>query len=139
MKSTVVDESLSSFKTNVLFQRIPSFYKIDTVLLFCNCKAFNVTGDKLLPKGSNEPSSGGTGFYSNVFVVPKHTTSLFPIINIKEFSCYMHILNFRMTTISKVQQHVQEGDYAFLSILMMLICILLLLNVSSYFVFCKIR
>ena len=28
MKSTVVDESLSSFKTNVLFQRIPSFCKI---------------------------------------------------------------------------------------------------------------
>ena len=28
MKSTVVDESLSSFKTNVLFQRIPSFYKL---------------------------------------------------------------------------------------------------------------
>ena len=28
MKSTVVDESLSSFKTNVLFQRIPSFYKV---------------------------------------------------------------------------------------------------------------
>ena len=28
MKSTVVDESLSSFKTNVLFQRIPSFYKM---------------------------------------------------------------------------------------------------------------
>ena len=30
MKSTVVDESLSSFKTNVLFQRIPSFYKINS-------------------------------------------------------------------------------------------------------------
>ena len=28
MTSTVVDESSSSFKTNVLFQRIPSFYKI---------------------------------------------------------------------------------------------------------------
>ena len=31
MKSTVVDESLSSFKTNVLFQRIPSFYKVNHV------------------------------------------------------------------------------------------------------------
>ena len=29
MKSTVVDESLSSFKTNVLFQRIQTFYKIN--------------------------------------------------------------------------------------------------------------
>ena len=28
MKSTVVDESLSSFKTNVLFQRIPTFYRV---------------------------------------------------------------------------------------------------------------
>ena len=27
MKTTVVVESLSSFKTNVLFQRIPTFFK----------------------------------------------------------------------------------------------------------------
>ena len=32
--------------------------------------------DELLAKGAIEPSSGGAGFYSSVFVVPKHTGGL---------------------------------------------------------------
>ena len=32
--------------------------------------------DELLAKGAIEPSSGGTGFYSSMFVVPKHTGCL---------------------------------------------------------------
>ena len=32
--------------------------------------------DELLGKGAIEPSSGGAGFYSSVFVVPKHTGGL---------------------------------------------------------------
>ena len=39
MKSTVVDESLSSFKTNVLFQRIPSFHKLRFHLRIQGCLA----------------------------------------------------------------------------------------------------
>ena len=36
--------------------------------------------DELLPKGAIEPSSGGAGFYSSVFVVPKNTGGLCPIL-----------------------------------------------------------
>ena len=32
--------------------------------------------DELLAKGAIEPSSGGAGFYSSMFVVPKHTGGL---------------------------------------------------------------
>ena len=32
--------------------------------------------DELLAKGVIEPLSGGAGFYSNVFIVPKHTGDL---------------------------------------------------------------
>ena len=32
--------------------------------------------DELLSKGAIEPSSGGAGFYSSVFVVPKYTGGL---------------------------------------------------------------
>ena len=32
--------------------------------------------DELLAKGAVEPSSGGAGFYSSIFVVPKHTGGL---------------------------------------------------------------
>ena len=53
--------------------------------LFCDFWHFNVKAaaahhpviqkevDELLAKGAIEPSSGGAGFYSSVFVVPKHT------------------------------------------------------------------
>ena len=56
--------------------------------LFCDFWHFNVKMaaahhpviqkevDELLAKGAIEPSSGGTGFYSSMFVVPKHTGGL---------------------------------------------------------------
>ena len=69
--------------------------------------------DELLSKGTVEPSSGGTGFYSSVFVVPKHTGGLQPILNHKWFNCYLHIPYFKMPTIRHIQQLIQHGDYAF--------------------------
>ena len=50
--------------------------------------------DQLLAKGAVEPSSGGAGFYSSMFVVHKHTGGLWPILNLKHFNCYMHIPSF---------------------------------------------
>ena len=56
--------------------------------LFHNFQQFNVKRaaahhtiiqkemDELLSKGASEPSSGGAGFYSSMFVVPKHTGGL---------------------------------------------------------------
>ena len=38
--------------------------------------------DELLARGSIEPSTGGTGFYFNIFVVLKHTGGLQPIFNL---------------------------------------------------------
>ena len=64
MKSTVVDESLSSFKTNVLFQRIPSFYKMAPMVLKCVGRCllmgllFSVTGGIL--KSACKCFLGGT-------------------------------------------------------------------------------
>ena len=37
--------------------------------------------DELYAKGAIEPSSGDAGFYSSVFVAPKHTVGLWPIIS----------------------------------------------------------
>ena len=69
--------------------------------------------DELLAKGAIEPSSGGAGFYSSVFVVPKCTRGLRPILNLKHFNCFMHIPSFKMPTLKYVQQLIQQGDYAF--------------------------
>ena len=93
--------------------------------LFCNFLHFNVKVpaahhpviqkevDELLAKGATEPSSGGASFYSSVFVVPKHTGGLHPILNLKCFNCYMHIPSFKMPTLKTVWQLIQQGDYAF--------------------------
>ena len=69
--------------------------------------------DELLAKGAIKPSSGGAGFYSSVFVVPKHTGGLRPILNLKHFNRYMHIPSFKMPTLKTVWQLIQQGDYAF--------------------------
>ena len=69
--------------------------------------------DELLAKGAIEPSSGGTGFYFSMFLVPKCTGSLRPILNLKHFNHYMHIPSFKMLTFKHVQQLIQHGDYAF--------------------------
>ena len=69
--------------------------------------------DALLAKGMIEPSSGGACFYSSVFDVPKHTGGLWPILNLKWFNHYLHIISFKMPTIRHVQQLIQHGDYAF--------------------------
>ena len=69
--------------------------------------------DELLAKGAIEPSSGGTGFYCSVFVVPKCTGGLRPILNLKCFNHYMHIPSFKMPTLKNVWQLIQQGDFAF--------------------------
>ena len=72
--------------------------------LFCNFWQSNVKAaaahypiiqkevDDLLSKGAIKLSSGGVGFYSGVFVVPKHTGGLWPILNLKQFNHYLHIV-----------------------------------------------
>ena len=93
--------------------------------LFCNFWHFNVKVpaahhpviqkevDELLAKGVIEPSLGGASFYSSVFVVPKHTGGLHPILNLKRFNHFMHIPSFKMPTVKTVQQLIQQGDYTF--------------------------
>ena len=69
--------------------------------------------DELLAKGVIEPSSGGAGFYSSLFVVSKHTGGLQPILNLKHLNHYMHVPSFKLPTIRHVWQLIQCGDYAF--------------------------
>ena len=92
---------------------------------FCNFRQFNIKAaaahhsiiqkgvDDVPAKGVIEPSSGGAGFYSSMFVVPKYTNSLWPILNLKRFNNYLHIPSFEMPTIRHAWQLNQHGDYAF--------------------------
>ena len=90
--------------------------------LFCDFQQFNVKVaaphhpviqrevDELLAKGA---TAGGAGFYCSMFVVPKHTGGLWPILNLKHFNHHMHIPSFKMPTIRHVWQLIQHGYYAF--------------------------
>ena len=92
--------------------------------LFCNFWHFNVKVvtthhpiiqkevDELVSKEVFEPSSGSTGFYSSMFVVPKHTGSLQHILNLKRLIiiCLYLLLG---CLLSDVWQLIQHGDYAF--------------------------
>ena len=69
--------------------------------------------DELLAKGAIETYSSSTGFYSSMFVVPKHTGGICPILNLKHFNCFMHIPSFKMPTLKRVWQLIQQGDYTF--------------------------
>ena len=71
--------------------------------LFCDFQCFSVNVvaahhpviqkevDELLAKGAIEPPLCGAGFYSSMFVVPKHTGRLQPILNLK---CFIVICTF---------------------------------------------
>ena len=58
--------------------------------------------DELLAKGAIEPSSGGAGFYSSIFVAPMPTGGFSPILNLKQLNHYLHIPSFKMPTIRHV-------------------------------------
>ena len=92
--------------------------------LFCNFWQFSVEAaaahhpiiqkevDELLSMGAIEPSSGGAGFYSSMFVVPKHAGGVQSIHNLKQFNHYLHIPSFKMP-IRHVWQLIQHGDHSF--------------------------
>ena len=78
-----------------------------------NVKAAAAHHPVIQKEGAIEPSSGGAGFYSSVFVVPKHTGGLRPILNLKHFNCFMHIPSFKMSTLKNIWLLIQQGDFAF--------------------------
>ena len=45
-------------------------------------------------KGAIALLRGGAGFYSNIFVVPKHSDDLGPMLNLRQLSGSMHVATF---------------------------------------------
>ena len=69
--------------------------------------------DELLAKGTIELLSCDAGFLSSVYVVPKCTGGLKPILNLKQLNHYMYMPIFKICTIIHVWQLIKCGDYAF--------------------------
>ena len=71
--------------------------------------------ESLLEKGAIEPvpiSQINSGFYSTLFLFPKKTGDLRPIINLRPLNRYMSKLHFRMDTLTKVLNLVKPKDWA---------------------------
>ena len=61
----------------------------------------------------SEISPDTPGFYSNIFLVPKASGGLCPVINLKQLNHHIDAPHFRMHTISSVLSTVERGDYSF--------------------------
>ena len=86
----------------------------------------------------NAAHTGGAGFYSNVFIVPKYNGGLQPILDLKLFNPYMYIAVFKIPTSSQVWKLIQQGVMLFLLISKMLIYIFLLLSIIIIFMVCLV-
>ena len=84
---------------------------------------------ELLAKGAIEPSSGGAGFYSNIFVAPKHMDGLCHILNLKQFDCYMHIPTLGCLLSDRYSSLFKQEIIVFLLISRMLFHVFLLLSI----------
>ena len=69
-----------------------NFWQFNVKVIVAHQPIIQKEVDELLAEGVIEPSSDGAGFYCSMFVVPKHTGGLWPILNLKHFNCYMHVL-----------------------------------------------
>ena len=65
-----------------------NFWQLNVKVAAAHHPIIQKEADELLSKGVIELSSGGAGFYSNMFVVPKCTGGLWSILNLKQFNCF---------------------------------------------------
>jgi len=64
----------------------------------------------LLSKNAIEPCTG-PGFSSQLFVIPKKTGELRPVLNLRRLNQYLPIQPFKMETISQVVHLTKRNDY----------------------------
>ena len=84
-------------------------------------------------KGVIEPYSGGAGFYSSVFVVPKCTGGIWPILNLKQFViCIYLLLRYLLSDMSGSLFSMVIMFSPLISRMHIYICLLLSLIITFY-------
>lgn len=64
----------------------------------------------LLSKGAIEPTTG-PGFSSHLFVIPKKTGELRPVLNLRQLNQYLPVCHFKMETMAHVVHLLKKNDF----------------------------
>ena len=76
------------------------------------CKFIQREIDSLLLKGAITVAQHSKDeFFSNIFLVPKKTGDLRPVINLKPLNEFVHDIHFKMENIESVKQLLRTGDF----------------------------
>ena len=122
--SWVSREALLPIALCLLWSGLNIFSLGVTLLLFHKFKWFNVHAtpahhciiqmemDEFLAKGAIDPSSGGAGFYSNIFVTPNCMSGYHPILHLRQFNYCMYIFTFKIPDIRQVCMLIEQENYA---------------------------
>ena len=76
-------------------------------------QALELELDALVDKGAVEPSTGGPGFYSRMFVVRKASGSWRPIIDLSTLNGFVQKTKFKMETVQSVLASIRQDDWMF--------------------------
>ena len=98
------------------FVKKPPFLGIkETKMNIKDMDILNTEIKNLLEKNAIETvpkAQSQCGFYSTLFLVPKKTGDLRPVINLKPLNFYLRKQHFKMDTMTKVLGLVKQGDWA---------------------------
>ena len=76
-------------------------------------ETLNTEVSSLLSKGAIEPAKQNTpGFYGRLFVVPKSSGGMRPVLDLSALNRFLRPLRFRMETPSSIRDSIHRGDYA---------------------------
>jgi hypothetical protein len=69
--------------------------------------------DTMLEKGAIEEClfPYGPGFYSHIFVIPKRTGDLRPVINLRSLNSFLSVPTFKMETVQQIRSQLKVGDW----------------------------
>ena len=67
--------------------------------------------EELLQKGAIEETQGTSGFFSQIFLVPKKDGGWRPVINLKSLNRFISVKHFKMETILSLRGTLREGDF----------------------------
>ena len=101
------------FKTRISVNS--SFFRSQRNICKCSKFTYFTTGGKTIVRKKCDrtcPSAYSERFLFNIFLIPKKTGDLRPVINLRSLNRYLKKQHFKMDSLNSVLNLVQQGDWA---------------------------